>query len=302
MLAAPLRGIITPLVTPLVRGALDIGGLERMVEHVITGGMNGIFILGTTGEGPSLSHAIREEMILQSCRIVGGRVPLLVSVSDTSLVESERMAEIAAKAGADAAVIAPPYYFQYSQSDLIRYVELAAFRFALPIFLYNIPQLTKVAFEVETVCHAARVPGILGLKDSSSDLKYLSWVIQAVKEHPGFSVLTGPEEILYPAIRAGSHGGVCGGSNLFPALFRDFYKAASSGDWGQADLYQTKVISISKALYSTGFTGTSYLRGLKCALELSGLCRAEFAPPLTKFTPSEYVALADAFHGVTQLH
>jgi dihydrodipicolinate synthase/N-acetylneuraminate lyase len=298
MLEAPLRGIITPLVTPLVRGAIDLDGLERLIDYVIAGGVNGIFVLGTTGEGPSLSYSLREEMIRQTCRFAKGRVPVLVSVSDTVLVESERVAEIAADAGADAAVLAPPYYFQYSQSDLTRYVELAAFRFALPIFLYNIPQMTKVAFDVETVARAARIPGVLGLKDSSHDLAYLARVIEAVKPHPDFSVLTGPEEILLDAMRAGSHGGVCGGSNLSPVLFHNLYAAASAENWEVAERYQATVLSYSNALYNTGFPGTGYLRGLKCALELTGLCRAEFAPPLTKFTAAEYCALAEAFHAL----
>jgi dihydrodipicolinate synthase/N-acetylneuraminate lyase len=300
MLSAPLRGIITPLVTPLVRGALDSEALERLVEHVIRGGVNGIFVLGTTGEGPSLSYQLREEMIRKSCELAKGRVPVLVCVTDTALAESERVAEIAADAGAEAAVLAPPYYFQYSQSDLMRYVELAAFRLALPLFLYNIPQMTKVSFEVETVARAARIPGVLGLKDSSHDLGYLCRLVEAVKPYPEFSVLTGPEEILLEAMRAGSHGGVCGGSNLSPMLFRDLYAAASTGRWEEAARHQATVLSYSQALYNTGFSGTSYLRGLKCALELTGLCRAEFAPPLTKFTPSEYCAVADAFHGVKE--
>jgi dihydrodipicolinate synthase/N-acetylneuraminate lyase len=298
MLPAPLRGIITPLVTPLIRGALDCAALERLIDHVVTGGVNGIFILGTTGEGPSLSYTLREEMIRKTCQFVGGRVPVLASVSDTVLVESERVEEAAANAGVDAVVLTPPYYFQYSQSDLLRYVEVAAFRFSLPLFLYNIPHLTKIAFDVETVSRAARIPGVLGLKDSSHDLSYLTRIIEAVQDHPEFSVLTGPEEILLDALRAGSHGGVCGGSNLTPTLFRDLFQAASNANWEEANRHQAKVLAISNAVYTTGFPGTSYLRGLKCALELRGLCRAEFAPPLTKFTDEEYFTVAQHYHAV----
>lgn len=296
MLEAPLRGIITPLVTPLVRGTLDLAGLERMIEHVIAGGVNGIFVLGTTGEGPSLSYSLREQVIRETCKAVRGRVPVLASVTDTALAESERVAELAADAGADAVVLAAPYYFQYSQSDLLHYVELAAFTFSLPLFLYNIPHLTKVAYEVETVAQAARIPGVVGLKDSSNDLNYLARVLEAVKNHAAFSVLTGPEEILLDAMRAGSHGGVCGGSNLWPALFHDFYHAASEGQWEEAARLQERVLAASHALYNTGFRGTSYLRGLKCALEMMGLCRAELAPPLTKFTESEYCAVSASFN------
>lgn len=297
MLTAPLRGIITPLVTPLkAHCTLDRAGLERLLEHVLSGGVNGVFILGTTGEGPSLSRRLREQMILQTCEVVAGRVPVLVSVSDTSLVESERASEIAAEAGAAAVVLAPPYYFDYSQSDLLQYVEMAAFRFSLPMFLYNIPQLTKIAFDVDTVCQAARIPGVLGLKDSSKDLTYLTRVIEGVRSYPGFSVLNGPEEIFLDALRAGCHGGVCGGSNLRPALFQELFQAASAADWDLALRRQALILKTSNALYTSGYAGTSYLRGLKCALELAGICRADFAPPLTKFTDAEYFAVAEAYH------
>jgi 4-hydroxy-tetrahydrodipicolinate synthase len=303
MLPAPLRGIITPLITPLGgphggKDTLDRAALERIIEYVLAGGVNGIFVLGTTGEGPSLSYRLREEVIRQTCTSVNGRVPVLVSVSDTSLVESERLAAIAAEAGASAVVHAPPYYFQYSQTDLIRHIEVVAFRFSLPLFLYNIPQLTKVAYEPDTVGRASKIPGVLGLKDSSNNLEYLTRVIEAVRGNQQFSILTGPEEILLEAMRAGSHGGVCGGSNLRPELFHELFQCAEAGKWEDAARSQAKIKEISKALYSTGYSGTSYLRGLKCAMELSGLCRAEFAPPLTKFTDAEYFAVAKAFHSL----
>jgi dihydrodipicolinate synthase/N-acetylneuraminate lyase len=294
-----LRGIVTPLVTPLIsREKLDCGAVERLVEHVISGGVDGIFILGTTGEGPSLSYRLREEMLRHACTVVRKRVPVLVSVSDTSLTESEKFADLAAHAGAQAVVLAPPYYFDCSQSDLTRYIEVAAFRFSLPIYLYNIPQLTKVAFAPATVCHAARIPGVAGIKDSSGDLNYLAQVIEAVKPYPEFTVLNGPEEILLDAMRAGAHGGVCGGSNLNPALFAEFIRAASAQDWEAAERCQAQVQKISSALYNCGYPGTSYLRGLKCALELAGFCRAELALPLTKFNETEYFQIVAAFQGL----
>jgi 4-hydroxy-tetrahydrodipicolinate synthase len=299
MLPRPLRGIITPLVTPLAEsGELDPTGLGRLVEHVIGGGVTGLFILGTTGEGPSLSYRLREQMIRRTCALARGRVPVLVSVSDTAISETERAACIASEAGAAAAVLAPPYYFRYSQADLLRYVELVASRIPLPVLLYNIPQLTKVAFEPETVGGAALIPGVLGIKDSSRDLAYLARVVEAVRARPDFTILNGPEEILAEAMRAGSHGGVCGGSNLRPEWFMDLFRAASNEDWDEADRLQRKVLEMSAALYETGHPDTSYLRGLKSSLELAGICRAQLAPPLTKFTDAEYSALAKGFRAL----
>src|SRR5262245_50772364 len=109
-------GIIPPLVTPLSdRDRLDHAGLERLVEHVIGGGVNGLFILGTTGEAPSLGYRLRRELIERVCRLTAGRVPVLVGITDTAFVESVAVAKSAADAGAAAAVLSTPYYFPAGQ-------------------------------------------------------------------------------------------------------------------------------------------------------------------------------------------
>ena len=96
-------GIIPPLVTPLIdRDTLDVAGLERLVEHVIAGGVSGIFILGTTGEGPSLGYRLRRELIERTCALVRRRVRVLVGITDTAFVESVNVARWSAEAGADA--------------------------------------------------------------------------------------------------------------------------------------------------------------------------------------------------------
>ena len=110
-LKLPLRGIVPPMVTPLIdRDTLDRAGLERLLEHILAGGVHGLFILGTTGEGPSLSYRLRRELIDQVCRQVAGRVPVLVGITDTAYVESLNVARHAAAAGVAAVVLAPPYY------------------------------------------------------------------------------------------------------------------------------------------------------------------------------------------------
>ena len=99
-LPAPLTGIFPPLVTPLKnRDALDLVAFERLIEHVIAGGVHGVFLLGTTGEGPGLSQRLRAEVVEHGCRIVAGRVPILVGVTDTSFVESVRLGEHGARRG-----------------------------------------------------------------------------------------------------------------------------------------------------------------------------------------------------------
>ena len=281
-------GIIPPLVTPLVDyDTLDLAALHRLIEHVIAGGVSGIFILGTTGEGPSLSYRLREEMIRETCRIAADRVPVLACVTDTAYVESTRLARIADDAGSAAIVIAPPYYFFESQRDLVRNLERLTSDVALPVFLYNMPKLTKVAFDVPTVKIAARNQRIAGIKDSSGDMEYLASVIEAVKDRPDFAVLVGPEELLAEGMRLGCSGGVTGGANLNPRLFVRIYEACVAGDWNEAERLQEQSRGMSKALYSIGDASSSYLRGLKAALSAAGLCNATMAAPFEAFDEHE---------------
>src|SRR5947207_2055765 len=120
----PLRGIIPPLPTPLHgRDALDVAGLERLIEHVLGGGLAGLFVLGTTGEATSLSYRLRREMIERTCRLVRGRVPVLVGITDTSFIESVELARFAEASGAQAVVASTPYYLPLGQPELIEYLE-----------------------------------------------------------------------------------------------------------------------------------------------------------------------------------
>lgn len=296
----PLRGIITPLATPLAHTnqaepSLDVFGLERLIEHVLAGGVNGIFLLGTTGEFSSLGHQMRQEIIRRTCAQVNRRVPVLAGISDTAISESLRLADTAVEAGADAVVVAAPYYFQHSQDDLLRYLELMTSRLTLPLFLYNIPHLTKTSFEPETVRRAADLPGVVGLKDSTGDLRYLEKTVELMRDRPGFSVLIGPEEMLVESMKRGAIGGVCGGSNLNPSLFVDLYKAILRGDTKCAEELQEKVERASRALYRVGFPGGSYLRGIKAALALAGICGPEPAPPFAPFSDAEYALLEKGY-------
>src|SRR5579863_2484668 len=216
-----LAGIVPPMVTPLRgRDELDLPGLERLIEHILSGGVNGLFILGTTGEGPSLSYQLRRDLIQRVCQQVNNRVPILVGITDTAFVESFNIAHSAADSGASAVVLAPPYYLPEAQPELHEYLEHLVPELPLPLYIYNMPALTKVHFELDTVRRAMDEPRIIGFKDSSGDLDYFKKAADLAKQHrPDWPVLIGPEEKLFDALQAGGHGGVSGGANLFPKLY-----------------------------------------------------------------------------------
>ncbi len=288
ILPRPLRGIIPPMVTPLLdRDSLDVAGLERLIEHILAGGVHGLFILGTTGEAPSLSYRLRFELIERVCAQVNQRVPVLVGITDTSFVESVNIARKASDAGAQAVVLAPPYYFPAGQAELLEYLRHLTAELPLPLFLYNMPRYTKAIFEPETVRAASDINGIVGLKDSSGDMVYFHRLQSLLKDRPDFTLLMGPEELLAEAIFLGAHGGVCGGANLLPQLYVDLYHAACSRDVSAAGALHSRVMRISSTIYSVGRYESSFLKGLKCALSCLGICSDFLAEPFHRFRAAE---------------
>jgi dihydrodipicolinate synthase/N-acetylneuraminate lyase len=286
--AKPLRGLVPPLVTPLWgRETLDLTGLERLVEHVLAGGVSGLFLLGTTGEGPSLSYAVRDELVRRTGALVAGRVPIVVGVTDTSMVESLRLAEVAAEAGASAVVLAPPPYFPVCQEDLRHYVVRVAEESPLPIILYNMPSHSKLVFESETVRALIEIPRIVGLKDSSGDLDYFRRVREVVLARDDFSLMIGPEELLAEAVGLGADGGVCGGANLRPELYVELFRAASQAEAARVRELHAEVLRTAAALYRCDESSPGVIKGLKYALSLLGICRDVVAEPLQPLQPHQ---------------
>lgn len=268
-----LEGIITPLVTPLLsENKLDLNGLERLIEHVIAGGVHGIFILGTTGEAQSLSFDVRVEMIKQASAFIKGRLPLLIGISDTSVGDSLRLSQKAVEYGASAVVSAPPYYFKPSQKELIRFYGQLVKGLELPLFLYNMPTHTKVNFDVETIQELAQHQQIIGFKDSSANGTYFQTVLYAMKDRQDFSIFVGPEEMTAEAVLMGAQGGVNGGANLFPSLYVDMYEAAKARDIDRIRELQKIIMKVCFAIYSFAGYGSHYMLGLKGALSVEGIC------------------------------
>lgn len=288
LLKQPMSGIIPPLVTPLKdNDTLDVEGLERLIERLIAGGVHGLFILGTTGEEQSLSYHLRHEMIRETCRINRNRLPVLVCITDTSIVESIRMAQIAAECGASGVVSAPPYYFATGQLELAEFYEELVPQLPLPVFLYNMPSHTKVNFAPATIHRIAQDPRVIGFKDSSANAVYFQSVMHIMKDRPDFAMLVGPEEITAECVLMGAHGGINGGANMFPKLYVDMYNAAKAGNLEEVRRLQPIIMQISSTIYTVGQHGSSYLKGLKCALSILGVCDDFIAAPFHKFNAPE---------------
>ncbi len=283
-----IQGIVPPIVTPLKSAdALDDQGLERLIARLVDAGVHGLFVLGTTGEGPSLSGKLQREMISKTRKLTASaNLPIYVGITDTSLVESVQLAQFALEQGATAAVAAPPFYFPAGQTELRHWFTLLANQLPLPLILYNMPSCVKIDIEHDTLRALLQHENILGLKDSSGNLDYLRTAIQIGKERPDWPVLVGPEALLIEAMAMDAVGGVTGGANLCPHLFTQLYSAIKAGDQARMDALQPIVLELQQ-LYQFGKYGSSYLKGLKCSLELCGLSSGQLAAPFDAFKEPE---------------
>jgi dihydrodipicolinate synthase/N-acetylneuraminate lyase len=284
----PLCGIVPPMITPLrARDELDVGGLERLLEHVIGGGVDGLFILGTSGEGTSLSYRLRRELIERVCVGVKGRVPVLVGITDTAFVESVSLGRHAAERDAAGLVLAPPYYMPEGQPELREYLGHLLPELELPLFLYNMPPLTKVTYGIETVRWAMAQEKIVGMKDSSGDMTYFHRLVALLGERPDWTLLVGPEELLVESVLLGGHGGVNGGANIFPRLYVRACRAAREGDLVAAREGHRRIGLVSERLYHVGKHPSTGIKGMKAALSCLGICDDFMAEPFTRFREAE---------------
>ncbi|HUJ73681.1 MAG TPA: dihydrodipicolinate synthase family protein, partial [bacterium] len=163
-----LHGIVTPLVTPLTpEGRLDVHGLERLITHVLAGGVHGLFPLGTTGEAYALEPALRQEVVRQTVRIVAGRVPVYVGIGDATVGRTLALGEQAAELGADYLVLISPTYYDYSTDEKAAYFADLSARLPRPVLLYNNPGVTRNPITPSVVAQLLEARNIVGVKDSS---------------------------------------------------------------------------------------------------------------------------------------
>ncbi len=294
----PFSGIVPPVVTPLTTSAaFDADAFAKVVEHLVTAGVDGLFVLGTTGEGPAVSPAIRRDVVTRAVELAAGRVPVLVGVTDSSLAAVVDLCDYAGEAGAAAVVVAPPPYYPVAGPELVSYFHAVADRVKLPTVVYNIPSRTQ-AIGLDVVNELMGVPSFIGFKDSGGDMIYLHKVIASRDAtRPDWSVMVGPEELLAEAVLMGADGGVAGGANLFPGLYVALYQAAIAGDLPRVRKLHGVVIQLVTTLYASGRFGSSFMKSLKAAMHAAGLCGQTPAEPYQAFLPEDLARVADGYAG-----
>lgn len=290
--APRIHGIVPPVPTPLrTDGAVDAEAFQRIASHLKEGGADAAFVLGSTGELASLSHAGRRQAIHAAADAFRDRLPLLVGIGDSCLAESLELAETAAAAGATALVLNAPSYYEISGGEMRAFLDLLLPRLPLPVMLYNMPWLTGHSFDDATLRHALSFPGLIGFKDSSGDLGYFTNLVRIAAARPELTVLIGNDFLLLEALQSGGHGAVAGGANLYPALFRELMDAFKRGELQAAAEAQARIARLGKAIFSLTGQPASVFATIKGGLAVLGLCEPAMLPPLTSCLPEEVAAL-----------
>ena len=283
-----LCGVVPPVISPLDEaGRVDEPAIALLVEHVLSGGSSGLFVLGGCGEGAWLTATQRERVVRAMVRSAAGRVPVLAGVMLPATGPAVEAARQAAGEGADAVVVGSPYYYDVGADAHRRHVEAVLEAAERPGLLYNIPQCTHHVLAPATVHALAREPRVLGIKDSAGDFGAFQGYLAAKRERPDFRVLQGNEHLAAASLLQGGDGLVPGLANVAPALVAGLRQAATRGDGAACARIQIEMEALAE-VHAHGH----WLPALKAACALVGIGTGTPAPPLAPATAAERTAIA----------
>lgn len=278
-------GSLVPIVTPFRDGALDRDALERVIEHVLAGGSDGVIPCGTTGESATLSHEEHEQVIRWTIEITRKRVPVIAGTGSNSTAEAIRLTKSAKDAGADGALLISPYYNRPTQEGIYRHYRAVAEAVRpLPILAYNIPGRTGSKIDPSTIARMAEVPNVVGVKEASGSIEA---TLEILSLAPGFAVYSGEDALNFPILAAGGRGLISAVANVAPKPLADMARAGREGRLEEARRIHYELMELIRVL----FVETNPIP-VKSACSLMGLCSAEMRLPLTPMSEPNAARLA----------
>ncbi len=271
-------GVVTALVTPLqVNGRLDGLGLDRLIEAQISAGVNGIFILGSVGEGPLLADDVANEVVRRTVARVARRVTVYAGASDNSVVRCRHRIDRLATHGVDYAVLTLPYYnWPERVGESVRFFARVAADSPLPLLAYNLPKAVGWRMPVAAIEELYEIPNLAGLKDTHGELADLEAVASSPRRPPHFSYLIGNSSLAGRLFRKGANGVVTTPANVYPAPFVALWAAYREGRFNLLDTIDREWIAPVVRLLDAMPTGASAIKGM---LELQGVCQCHTVAP-----------------------
>lgn len=275
MTTSRFTGVVPPLVTPLTAdGALDVASFERLIESQLAAGVDGLFVLGSSGEVGLLTDAVRSQVLTEAVRITAGRVPVLAGANDMSTARVIEQVRIAEFAGADALVVTVPFYVRPSEAEIEEHFRTIAAATELPVFAYDVPVRVHVKLGADLLVRLGRDGVIAGVKDSSGDDVAFRRLVAANRAAGSPLVLfTGHEVVVDGALLAGADGVVPGLGNVDPAAYVRLFRAAKAGEWEEAKRIQDELAALFEIVFQAhGVSGEAAGMGaFKTALAALGV-------------------------------
>jgi 4-hydroxy-tetrahydrodipicolinate synthase len=282
------KGVGVALVTPFDEsGAVDFAALDRLVDNVIEGGVDYLVALGTTAETPTLSHQERIRVADRIKQRNAGRVPLVMGKGGNDTVKLCEELRAMDPTGWDAVLSVTPYYNKPSQEGLYRHYRAVAEASPLPVILYNVPSRTGVNMSAETTLRIAReVPNVIGVKEACGEISQMQEIVKGAPE--GFLVISGDDAITLSLISVGGHGVISVLANVLPEPLSRMVHTA----WGSVARAQAVWADLEDVCHLLFAEGSP--TGIKTALALKGVCRADVRLPLVEGSPRLREALQKA--------
>ncbi len=250
------EGIMPALVTPFTDDgkAVDEDRLRTLVTHCIELGVHGVVPCGTTGEFVNMTIEEKKRVIKIVIDEVDGKVPVIAGTGASGTDQAVEMTKYAKDIGATAALIVTPYYLKPADRGLYEHYQTIAEAVDLPIILYNIPQCTGLELPWQMVEDLAQIPNIVGVKDSSGQLKYIFAVLEKVRDK--LNVMCGHDEVVMAGLAAGCSGAILASANVIPDVWIQIYNHVRKGELQQARELQYRVQKIARIIAGSGAVGT----------------------------------------------
>ena len=243
-----LSGSIVAIVTPMTAdGALDLAGLKKLVDWHVAEGTDGIVIVGTTGESPTVDVEEHQRLIEAAIEYSAKRIPIIAGTGGNSTREAIALTKFAKKAGADYALSVVPYYNKPTQEGLYQHFKAIAESTDIPVILYNVPSRTVADLQNDTVIRLSQVKGIVGIKESTSNIERVTELMKRMPK--GFMVFSGNDDAALAYILLGANGVISVTANVAPRLMHEMCAAALAGEARRAIEINNRLLPLHRNLF-----------------------------------------------------
>lgn len=275
------HGVVVPMVTPVTKdGNIDNAAVERIIENFAKHNVSAL-IMGTTGEGNSVSARQGAEMIRTAAKTAAGRIVVYAGLGGTCISEQIEAAKMFIEAGADVIAATLPSYYALTPEQMYTYYKNLADNISVPLMLYNITITTHMSIPLDVIEKLSHHPNIVGLKDSENDIERMEEALKMFADREDFAYFCGCAANSAHALKCGADGIVPSVGNFMPKAYNDLFEAGIKGDEATAERLQQETITVGK-INTQGLTLGQSLAGLKVIMKEYGLCETYMLPPLTE--------------------